>query len=65
MDIKILEQYALDNYEEGGHWVYECFSADDYRDILDKANGDIKRAKTLIKKSWELTKEQAAETRWE
>jgi hypothetical protein len=29
-ELETLEQYALDHYEDGGHWIYETFSASDY-----------------------------------
>lgn len=56
-DQKILQQYALDNYEEGGHWVYETHEAADYQGYLDEANGNIAKAKKLVREYWKLTLE--------
>jgi len=43
-----LYQYALDNYEAGGHWIVECWDAADYNDILEECNGDVAAAKLVI-----------------
>jgi hypothetical protein len=51
---KILQQYALDNYEEGGHWVYETHEAADYQEYLDEAKGSIAKAKKLVRDHWKL-----------
>ena len=53
----ILQQYALDNYEEGGHWVYETHEAAEYQEYLDEAGGNIAKAKKLVREYWELTLE--------
>lgn len=50
---KLLEQYACDNYEEGGHWVAETFGKDDYAQALTEG-GDIEGAKVVLRKYWEL-----------
>jgi hypothetical protein len=62
--VSALEQYALDNYEAGGHWVYECFSKDDYTEYLNEANGDLTIAKAELKKYWELAKSMEREFAW-
>lgn len=59
-----LEKYALDNYEAGGHWVYECFDKDDYTEYLDEADGDLGKAKQELKKYWELVKDMERECAW-
>lgn len=56
-DMKVLEQFALDNYEEGGHWVYETHEACHYQEYLDEAAGDIEKAKQLVREYWELVTE--------
>ena len=53
--VATLRQYALDNYEAGGHWVYETHEDADLQEYLDEANGDIAKAKTLVRHLWELT----------
>jgi len=53
--IKELEAYALENYEAGGHWVYETHTENDYAMVLVNANGDIEQAKKLLREDWELT----------
>lgn len=62
--IKTLEQFAHAHYEAGGHWVFECYGRDDYIRVLDDANGDIDRAKQLIKEDWEFTNEREQECAW-
>jgi hypothetical protein len=57
-DIKDLEQFALDNYEEGGHWVYETYDRNDYIVTLFKADGDVEAAKRHLRQYWELMNEQ-------
>jgi hypothetical protein len=59
--MKALEQFALDNYEEGGHWVVETHVADDYQEFLDEAVGDLEKAKTLVREYWEFMNERQAE----
>ncbi len=49
---KTLEQFALDHYEEGGHWVYETHDKDDYQMVLDDAFGDIEKAKDILREYW-------------
>ncbi len=59
--MKALEQYAMDHYSEGGHWVFETYSDDDYQKVLDEAKGDIEAAKVEIKTQWLLLVAQEAE----
>ena len=63
--IRALEQYALDHYEEGGHWVAECFDVADYMQVLEDARGDLEEAKRLIKKNWERTCARERECAWD
>ena len=39
-----LEQYALDNYKQGGHWVYETHGNEDYQEVLEYCGDDIEKA---------------------
>jgi hypothetical protein len=63
--VNTLKLYALSQYEQGGHWVSETYNTDNYMDVLQKANGNLDEAKTLLRRDWELCNEQQAETRWE
>ena len=63
--IATLEQYALGNYEAGGHWVYECFDKADYAEYLEEAHGDVLAAKAALKKYWELVNDMERECAWE
>ena len=56
-----LEQYAMDHYSEGGHWVFETYSDDDYQKVLDEAKGDLEAAKAEIKARWLFLVEQETE----
>ena len=49
------------NYEQGGHWVVECFEEADYQRYLDGAGGAVNRAKRLLKEYWLFTEEQCRE----
>jgi hypothetical protein len=59
-----LEQYALDNYDNGGHWVYETHGNEDYQEVLDANGGDIAKAKASLKEYWECQVEQESNCRW-
>jgi hypothetical protein len=63
--IQALEKYALDNYEAGGHWVYECFDKSDYAEYLEEAHGNLDEAKAELKKYWELMNDMERECAWE
>ena len=53
--VATLRQFALDNYEAGGHWVYETHEDADLQEYIDEAAGDITKAKVLVRHLWELT----------
>jgi hypothetical protein len=56
-DIKALEVYALNNYDAGGHWVYETYGRGDYLSLL-LAVDSLDDAKQYLKDYWELQQEQ-------
>lgn len=56
-----LERYAADNYEAGGHWVYETHSYKDYIEILERNDFDLAKAKQEVKEYWEWTNERERE----
>ena len=58
---KELEQYALKHYEEGGHWVVECFGRGDYDRFI--VVGDLEQSKRALKKYWELIEGYAEDIR--
>lgn len=51
--IEALKKYALDNYNEGGHWVYETHDDRDYEGLI-VATGSLEDAMKQIKEYWEL-----------
>lgn len=59
--VKQLEDYAMRNYESGGHWVVECFEEADYQRYLMMAGESVNRAKRLLKEYWLFTEEQCRE----
>lgn len=59
--MKALEQFAMDNYEEGGHWVVETHVAEDYQEYLDEAGGNVAKAKKLVRSYWELMNSRQAD----
>jgi hypothetical protein len=52
--VTTLRQYALDNYDAGGHWAYETHEDADFQEYLDEANGDMKAAKRALREYWKL-----------
>ena len=62
-DMQTLKQYALDNYEAGGHWVFETYSDDEYAQVLAKCP-TLEEAKAAIKETWEFCVEQQQECGW-
>ena len=59
--VNALEQYAIDNYEEGGHWVAETYSYKDYVEVLEHNNFNVDEAKKELKQYWEFTNERQRE----
>jgi len=59
-----LEQYALEHYEQGGHWVCEGFDLIDYMDVLEHCRGNVPEAKAQVKKYWETIRERERESAW-
>jgi 23S rRNA U2552 (ribose-2'-O)-methylase RlmE/FtsJ len=57
-----LQEFALDHYEEGGHWVVECFGKEDYDRFLAKTSS-VAEAREELQKYWTLIEEQAREIR--
>lgn len=64
-NVQLLEKYAYDNYDLGGHWVAECWSTEDYEELLYDCKNDLEEAKLELRAYWERVNEQEAETRWE
>jgi len=59
-----LEQYAADNYEAGGHWVYETYSYKDYVEVLEHNDFNVDEAKRELKEYWEFTNDMERECSW-
>lgn len=59
--IEQLKQFALDNYEIGGHWIVECWDSADYNNVLDQCDGDVEAARRVMQRDWEFTNERARE----
>ncbi len=62
--VKELEQFALAHYEQGGHWIVECWEAVDYECLLRENSNDVELAKEALKREWELTNEQERNCAW-
>lgn len=62
-ELETLKQYALDNYDLGGHWIFETFSNSDYAQVLAESQS-LEAAKKAIREDWELTQEREQECRW-
>ena len=61
-DIKALETYALNNYDAGGHWVYETYGKGDYLSLLLGVSS-LDEAKQYLKDYWEITQDQYEDIR--
>jgi hypothetical protein len=64
-EAKRLEQWALDNYDAGGHWAYETFKTSDYEEFVANAKGDYVAALADLQDWVRLTLEQEANCRFE
>lgn len=61
-NIQDLETYALNNYDAGGHWVYETYGKADYMALLASV-GSVDNAKQYLKEYWEITQDQYEDIR--
>ena len=57
--IEQLKIYALANYDNGGDWIVETYSNDDYNNILEQCSRNVHWAKQLLRAKWELTESVA------
>jgi hypothetical protein len=64
MSVEALKKFALDHYDEGGHWIYETFGTGDYECVL-RSFSTLEEAKEDLKVSWELMVERETECRFE
>jgi hypothetical protein len=62
-EVAVLKQYALDNYEAGGHWVFETYADLDYAEVVFEYPS-LQACKEAIKEYWELCEEQKREYSW-
>jgi hypothetical protein len=60
-----MEEHALNQYEAGGHWVYETFGSEDYKHYYNKARGKMALAKVMLDDYWKHMNEQQAECAWD
>lgn len=63
--IEVLKSHALKHYEDGGHWVYETFQDEDYREILVESNWDLETARRDMVSYWELIESRRKDCSWE
>jgi len=59
-----LKQYAIRNYNAGGHWACETFDKEDYADILQQSN-TWEEAKAALKAWCELINEREMDCSWD
>ena len=64
MSVEALKKFALDHYEEGGHWVFETFGTGDYEEVL-RSFATVDEAKADLKAYWDLMAEREADCRFE
>jgi len=63
--VAALEAFALKHYEEGGHWVYETHTKEDYIQFLARANWDLGVAMLNLHDYWMLMNERQRDCAWE
>lgn len=54
MSVQALQAYALAHYDEGGHWIYETYTDEEYNCVLVEANGNLANAKAALREEWTL-----------
>ena len=62
-EVAALKQYALDNYDAGGHWVAETYSDLDYAEVVFEYSS-LEECKKELKDFWELMVESVKECSW-
>ena len=62
-EVAALKQYALDNYEVGGHWVFETYADLDYAEVVFEYPS-LQAGKQALKEAWEGVEEQKREYSW-
>ncbi len=62
--VQQLKQYAIDNYNVGGHWAYETYDKDDYIEILQRSN-TFDQAKAALRAWCERVCEQESNCAWD
>ena len=56
--IQNLQEFALTNYENGGHWIVECWGVEDYEELLDEEGNSLVRARREMKRCWKMWNER-------
>ena len=59
-----LKQYALDNYEAGGHWAFETFDDSRYIAIINRTK-TLDEAKAALKDWCNLVSERESDCAWD
>ena len=62
--VKELEKFALAHYDQGGHWIVECWEAVDYECLLRECNNDLDLARQELEREWKITVAQERECAW-
>lgn len=63
--VKALQDFALEHYDAGGHWIYECWVDPDYLEVLYKCKGDLEEAKLAVRSAWELICSREKDAAWD
>lgn len=62
-EVEQLKKYALDNYEEGGHWIAETYSDLDYGESVFLSTS-LQACKKEFKEYWEMMNQRERECSW-
>lgn len=60
-----IKAWALENYEKGGHWLYETYSIRDWESLLEDCNNNLAKAKSIARELWSIYNERESACRYE
>lgn len=58
-----LDDWLLQNYSKGAHWIYETTDAASHVAALREFGGDIGKYRASLKRQWEATEDYAEDIR--
>jgi hypothetical protein len=66
-----LKQFALENYDKGGHWIFETWDHADYVEMFERHRTErnteaqaYKKAMTAMRQEWRRINDYQSECGW-